>query len=125
MKGFLIALICIVAFVFIGIGIFFSIYDRPIQKYEWFKNQYTSIQACQANIDKTVKRISDFTNMFGDPKTWKWNTADEYQRIATVYQGYVEQYNGLVADYNSASSKFNWKLYQGSLPVTVTEYKDK
>lgn len=84
--------------------------DAMLHKYEWFKNQYNSIQQIGQRMDQSKQAVEDYKKMMGDPSKWNFSQHEEYSHLSTTYSGYLSQYNSLVAEYNSQSSKFNWSF---------------
>jgi hypothetical protein len=82
--------------------------DAILHKYEWFKNQYNSIQQIGIRTEQSRLAIENYKQMMGDPSKWNFSQHEEFSRLSTIYSGYQSQYNALAAEYNSQSSKFNW-----------------
>ena len=88
--------------------------EAALKKYEWFKD-------ASNEIERKLKDISVYEN-----KIEKLCSNDKSNNCMIMQEqlfGLISNYNGLVADYNSASSKFNWNLFNTeNIPTT---YKTK
>ena len=88
--------------------------EAALKKYEWFKD-------ASNEIERKLKDIQVYEN-----KIEKLCSNDKSNNCMIMQEqlfGLTSNYNGLVADYNSASSKFNWNLFNTeNIP---TNYKTK
>lgn len=88
--------------------------EAALKKYEWFKD-------ASNEIERKLKDIQVYEN-----KIEKLCSNDKSNNCMIMQEqlfGLISNYNGLVADYNSASSKFNWNLFNTeNIP---TNYKTK
>lgn len=109
-------------FISLFFGLFSSVTDvakkelgpqAAIKKYEWFKDASNEITRKLNDIEIYETRLN---NCYKATPT-KCNLIEEQMF------GLKSSYNSLVADYNSASSKFNWNLFNTeNIP---TNYKNK
>ena len=93
--------------------------ENAIYNYEWFKTQYEKILAAEIQINNTAKQVSEFKEMYGDPKEWEWSTQEEYSRLSVTLLGQKNQYELLVAEYNARSQMANRNIFQDKLPFNV------
>lgn len=88
--------------------------EAALKKYEWFKDASNEIERKQNDISIYENKIE---------KLCKDDKSNNCMIMQEQLFGLISSYNGLVADYNSASSKFNWDLFNTeNIP---TNYKTK
>ena len=93
--------------------------ENAIYNYEWFKTQYEKILAAEKQINNTAQQVTEFKEMYGDPKEWEWSIQEEYSRLSATFLGQKNHYEQLVAEYNARSQMANRNIFQDKLPFNV------
>lgn len=90
-----------------------------LAKYEWFKNAAAELDKKQADIKVYSKKLSLFTGV--DRKDMDRTDKEQLSQWHVELAGVTAAYNGLAAEWNSQKSKFNWKVFEGDLPIGATD----
>lgn len=76
--------------------------ETGLYNWQWYYDTHASLQAQVDTIRQYQTRLDNFSETYGDPKTWDWQTKEEHQRLASIVDGYVANYNRVASEYNAA-----------------------
>lgn len=91
-----------------------------LEKYEWFKDASAQLVAKKQDISVYEKNLEMMREDYEGTKRKDWDRTDKEQFNQWMLEvaGMKASFNDLAAEYNAASSKFNWKLFEGE-PVQL------
>ena len=93
--------------------------DNAIYNYEWFKQQEADIRATEKQVRNMRDSLTEYKDMYGEPKEWDYQTRQDYNSLNTKYVGQKNYYEELVEDYNARASMANREIFQDKLPLHV------
>lgn len=99
-----------------------------LKKYEWFKDASATIEEKGHTIRVYEMNRTDMFESYGSIPRKDWDTLDkrQYNQWSMEITGIKASYNKVVKEYNSASSKFNWNLFDTvDIPQAYDLYLDK
>lgn len=98
-----------------------------VTKYEWFKDAAAQLQKKQSDIIVYESRLASLKEAYGGTPRTQWSRVDQeaYNLASSEIAGSKAAYNMLAAEYNSASSKFNWRGFAGSVPQIIQPLVEK
>lgn len=84
-----------------------------LAKYEWFKDAAAELEKKRADIGVYETRLASMSADYEGKSRSEWDRVDKQQlsQWQAEVAGVTASYNALAAEYNSASSKFNWAMF--------------
>ena len=88
--------------------------DNVLYNYEWFKQQWRSVNAIDRKIEAQQSAVNRFESSAG-PRT-DWTRADkiEHARISSIVTGLEQQRADMVATYNARAAMANRQIFMGN-----------
>lgn len=76
--------------------------EAAVYNWQWYYDTHASLQAQTDTIHQYEGRLADFSETYGNPSTWDWQTKEEHQRLTSVIDGYIANYNRVASEYNAS-----------------------
>lgn len=98
--------------------------QASIKKYEWFKDAYNTLEEKRQTILVYEGNLDNIEDQYENIPRREWDRIDrkQYNQWTLEISGLKASYNKVVKEYNAQSSKFNWSLYDTTLPQKVNTY---
>jgi hypothetical protein len=87
--------------------------DNVLYNYEWFKQQWRSIQAIDRKIVVQREAAGRFTEVAGPRSDWTREDKIEHARLDSIVVGLKQQRADMVATYNARASMANRSIFMG------------
>lgn len=94
-----------------------------LKKYEWFKDASAQLEKKFSDITVYESNIKIMQEEYAGTERKDWDRLDKQQfnQWRTELAGIKSSYNDLSAEYNAQSSKFNWKGFEGDIPIEYNQ----